>query len=408
MFLDRDNRDILEFVILGDSLSDRGMLWNRKLFGIFPMADWSGLKGNSPDKRFTNGPVWADDFALLLFLKFNLKDMVDEGCSENPLFKKLAKFYEQYLKNPEQLYSNPELLSFYKDNMENSEFIKWKGYVYLRSFAEGGVADDPALLSLFTAHGKAFFARFAVSRLRTMRKLLIADDKAKGKQQSEKIKSLIMEWTGANDLITINDNPTKEAAKLAVHERIENVKKLIKHGYQNFLLFDLPDLSLTPRFCEENNRNDPEKTANVRMCCSYFNALLIMEIEKLREQYPQCDIKMFEVSKRFERIYYNPKKYGLKEMLRAKPLITSDNYQKPNQDDKAVPFSGHMFYDTVHPSDHVHYLLSRKVEKYINKQYKVTDPAKMSVQQDFRKLEIEDDVLIKAFMKKYRDTFFKD
>ena len=63
-----------------------------------------------------------------------------------------------------------------------------------------------------------------------------------------KIKTLVIEWSGANDLITVNLHPNIKTAQRAVNARIENIEKLIEQGYQHFVLINLSDLSLTPRY----------------------------------------------------------------------------------------------------------------------------------------------------------------
>ena len=52
----KETRAIDRFIIMGDSLSDKGTMEKSVL------APFSGLYGTSPDGRFTNGYVWQDFF----------------------------------------------------------------------------------------------------------------------------------------------------------------------------------------------------------------------------------------------------------------------------------------------------------------------------------------------------------
>ena len=54
-----NRKKITQLIIMGDSLSDRGTLNQRKLFGLIPMSYLSGLSSKSPRGRFTNGFLWG-------------------------------------------------------------------------------------------------------------------------------------------------------------------------------------------------------------------------------------------------------------------------------------------------------------------------------------------------------------
>ncbi len=87
-----------------------------------------------------------------------------------------------------------------------------------------------------------------VSNLSEKRSLLLEDD-IKHKLDSEhKSHTLVLEWSGANDLITVNSEPNIAAIHHSIASRVRNLKELIKNGYRNFTLFNLPDLSLTPYY----------------------------------------------------------------------------------------------------------------------------------------------------------------
>jgi lysophospholipase L1-like esterase len=236
----------------------------------------------------------------------------------------------------------------------------------------------------------------------------VADDKKHGAGKVEKTKKLIIEWTGANDLITINDKPTYEAADIAVHERIKNIKKLAKEGYQNFLLMNLPDLALTPRYCAENNTDDPERTKNARKVTEYFNDKLKEEVMDLQRQYPACKMDVFNTAKKFKTIYDNPEKLGFDRDKRTKPLKSDPAFKAPADGAVLAPSLKHMFFDDVHPTAQAHYILSRKVYKYVNKHYNVVDPTTYDKKQKEKELKLDECDLIKIFRDKHKSIFHKD
>src|SRR5690348_16949398 len=96
--------DISHIIMMGDSLSDRGRINHRLLFGIIPMRWVSGLEGVSPDGRFTNGLAWTDHLAASLaneFIidkleinkKYNASDIADAVINRDPKIEKMIHDY---------------------------------------------------------------------------------------------------------------------------------------------------------------------------------------------------------------------------------------------------------------------------------------------------------------------------
>lgn len=99
---------------------------------------------------------------------------------------------------------------------------------------------------------------------------------------------MIIEWSGANDLLTVNAEPTLIEADNAVNARIANLEILIQQGYRNFVLVNLPDLSLTPRF-QAKTRKEQE---NATKCSEYFNDQLADKAKQLIEKYKDLNIPL--------------------------------------------------------------------------------------------------------------------
>src|SRR5207253_803659 len=107
---------------------------------------------------------------------------------------------------------------------------------------------------------------------------------------------LVIQWIGANDLITVNETPSMEAADKAVIASLENIKVLIANGCKDFRIGNLPDLSLTPRF----HLSPADEKLNVRLVEEYFNRQLKMGMEELQKLYPDCNIKVIDVNTKFK------------------------------------------------------------------------------------------------------------
>ncbi|MBT8506551.1 hypothetical protein B1F79_03065 [Coxiella-like endosymbiont of Rhipicephalus sanguineus] len=72
---------------------------------------------------------------------------------------------------------------------------------------------------------EALAAQGIVTNLKAQRKIFLAEEKQKGVAEEIKIQTLIFEWSGSNDLLTVNKKLTITAAENAVKARIKNLKK---------------------------------------------------------------------------------------------------------------------------------------------------------------------------------------
>lgn len=205
--------------------------------------------------------------------------------------------------------------------------------------------------------------RAIVSSLEKERTKLMRDDTKYHTTNEDKEKTLIAEWSGANDLATVstallhgNIEAAKKQASEAVKARLENVEKLMAGGYKNFVLFTLPDMAKSPRF------NTPgvsdEHRRQVSEVCQFFNEELKAGIGGLQRAHPKCCVVPYEVDKEFQEIYGNPTKYG---------FATDTRLQANNQvaAGKAVP----LFNDDVHPSTQAHQIIAERFETFCNDRF---------------------------------------
>ncbi|MFZ4077089.1 MAG: SGNH/GDSL hydrolase family protein, partial [Legionellaceae bacterium] len=259
---------IENLLVIGDSLTDRGTMARSAI------AAFSGLYGKSPHGRFTNGYVWLDYF---------IQQMSHQG------------------QEPEWIQPKaPQKKSLFSIN--NDEYVGTQASpIFARTYCIGGMTAYDYSDVFRPGHCILNAEAKVLQTLDGMRQEVITDDAYIERQDDEKKSTLVIEWSGANDLITINEKPTRESAQRAVEARIDNMKALIDQGYRCFVLFNLPDLSLTPRFKNGN----ADLRASAADSVLYFNQHLSEKMNEIIEQYPDCKINLFDANALFTDAYHN-------------------------------------------------------------------------------------------------------
>lgn len=338
------NRPVISQIItMGDSLSDRGMMNKKKLLGFIPMSFISGLAGVSPAGRFTNGLAWDDHLAATMASKFTIDEMrhlshYDATDISDAIIAKDKRFASQIQHNY---------------NLDDEDEVRYKNLTFIRTYNEGGLTSYNYAWRPSTSI-KRFFSRLILSNLQDMQDLLIKNNREFKISESDRAKSLIIEWSGANDLITVNEKPSKKEVDRAIRERIKNVCELYQHGYRHFILFNMPDLSLTPRYQAKSlaEQQDASKW------CDYFNRKLQAACNRLKLDFPGGSFRVFDINAQFRDMFSHPEKYNLDPAKIRTPYTTSADFVLNN--DGTSPANGYMFWDDVHPTADVHWLLADK------------------------------------------------
>jgi hypothetical protein len=344
------------FIFMGDSLSDTGFMDHRKLAGIIPMDGISGLKGKSPKGSFTNGYVWDLDLAAELSEEQIIKKLKRRGLHSTDIAdaiivkdKKVESMLNEF-------------------SMDNYREVDFKHQDFVRYYAEGGLTSY-TYRGKITCNLKLSATRDIVSTLTEKRKLLLQDDAFRATTEEQKKHTLITEWSGANDCMTVNKRPTMGEADKAVQARLLNIEALIAVGYENFVLVNLPNLSLTPRF----QKRPEEEQKNAQQVCEYFNQQLNKGVEALKLKYPLCSMDVFDIATPFAEIYANPKKYKLDENKKTTPYTTSPDFTE-NEKNHTSPAPGYMFWDDVHPTANVHAILAQEFYNNYEKKFHFSAP----------------------------------
>lgn len=364
-------RTIRRIRMMGDSLSDRGTLAKRKLFGIIPMSEIAQLVHRSPESRFTNGFTWDDYFAAMLINEF-IKQESHESAGE------LADDVVDGIADNRTDYT-----------LDNDRSIDYKGRDFIQSFCEGGLTAHNYRYELIPHMQEEFF-RAMVSNLAAKRQQLLELDKAL--TRDEKAETLIIEWSGGNDLITVNQRPNGDAIEKAIAARRSNLQELINHGYTNFVLMNLPDLSLTPRY--QHLSEDEQK--NAHDCSVAFNA----ELKELVDEFngkAGINVELFDICTHFGNVYHHPDQYHFDSDKRKTPYTESDDFKK---DAAVMPGCGAMFWDDIHPSAELHAVLASQIVDQLMRSYQFAMP-KPQPKHNAR-------IMFEEFMRAYHDKYAED
>lgn len=411
---------IFQLAVFGDSLSDRGTLDKRKLLGLLPMNYVTGLSERSPRGRFTNGYLWADYVSATALEGFKIE-------SERRRLKLKydaranADIGDEFLTS--SLRRKEDETAF---SLEDDKHILFNKRRFARFYCEGGLTSHDYSYNLSLDPTVEAY-RLILATLEKKREELLDDDKKYHITNLEKAGTLVVEWSGANDLLTVNERPTYQAVDNAVNERIKNVEQLIQSGYRNFVLFNLPNLSLTPRFQAKSQ----DERDNAAECSEYFNKQLVARCKEINEKYKDSSISLnlsvFDVHSQFEEVYKNPEKYGFdKEKLKT-PYTDSAEFEKIKQNpefvaEKISPAKGYMFWDDVHPTMTMHHELAERFKEKYGTVYELVaprHPKKISVQDDFAiqkkslslsvdDVNLEPDVKLPADVKVILDTLHQN
>ncbi|TAL60319.1 MAG: phospholipase [Legionella sp.] len=362
---------ISRLITLGDSLSDRGTLERRKLLGLIPMSYLSGLSDKSPRGRFTNGFLWGDLFSTAIAEEFFINSLRRKSKLQNTASANADIADEiltgNYLRKNEHNF-----------RLNNDQHVFFKGQRFARYYTEGGLTSHNYFYE-WTFDFIREFSRLILANLGMKREQLFSDDKKYHVSHAEKAETLVIEWSGANDLMTVNSEPNTEAVDKAVADRLKNIEQLVAHGYRNLVLFNLPDLSLTPRFKAKSAAE--QKLAAIYS--TYFNQQLALKAKALQEEFKkqhiEINLSVFDVHGLFNQVYANPEKYHFDPTKLTQPYTESDEFKKnqANPHDKAQhtsPAPGYMFWDDVHPTAEMHAWLAVQFKLQYQQQFDFVAP----------------------------------
>lgn len=229
-------RNINKIVIFGDSLSDFNRMHSSNL-GKF--SKFFNQIHYSPEQRFSDGFVWGDWLTPYLF-----REQFNTMSSTEIMNEAEAINYRPY--------------SIKID--DNCTDIK------IYNYAKGG-----ATASDFSQMNKGnFVSKHFLDNLSEQFKLFKNENVSTPPNKSDFSETLFFIWAGANDFITAGwqENTCSDSATDAI---IQLISDLIELGAKNFVAFNLPDFSMTPRFRNMSNIKNSNSAKEFEYLSNRFN-----------------------------------------------------------------------------------------------------------------------------------------
>ena len=155
--------------------------------------------------------------------------------------------------------------------------------------------------------------------------------------------TLFVVWGGPNDFLL---SPSAATATQAVNNLAGEIVALEGVGARNFLVPNMPDLSITPY----GRSLTPDQQAGLQQLVLGFDAGLGQALAGLRATAPAgVDIVGFDTLSALNAVVSNPSVYGLSNV--TDPCFDLATVSVCTDPDK------YLFWDTVHPTAHVHDIL---------------------------------------------------
>ncbi|OAJ33444.1 hypothetical protein [Piscirickettsia salmonis] len=230
---------ISRIAIFGDSLSDSGLMNEEKILDMIPLPG-TGLD-TSGSGRFANGLAWPGFVGLQLF-RGTFKRLGEEffdSAEKEVSYEKIRKHFHRQLINGD-VNENAKVISFDVCGMQIDNYAVGGATASRYSAVKGAAKKlekaaklpfrDPLkfgnrLVSAMKDPGdaiahvqteiQALGARGVVTNLTAERQVFLKREQKSGACDQDEV--LIVEWTGANDLITVSSKVTMASADRAIH-----------------------------------------------------------------------------------------------------------------------------------------------------------------------------------------------
>jgi len=151
--------------------------------------------------------------------------------------------------------------------------------------------------------------------------------------------TLFVIWIGGNDFLSGDRN-----AEAAVEKIRSALEILADFGASRFLLLNLPDLGVLPRYS-----GTPDEQAATNFSIE-FNTELSPMLVQFQQSNSQILIYQLGIYSMFSEILQNPNQYGFNNVTEKSPKFSVED----NFDNSA----GYMFWDDTHPTTETHALIA--------------------------------------------------
>lgn len=180
--------------------------------------------------------------------------------------------------------------------------------------------------------------------------------------------TLYIVWIGANDYLNMprDIDLALEAVNLGIDH---SLNRLAERGAKHILVLNLPDLGRSPIAFEYN----------VSELLSYLtrehNKLLEKTLRHLQRKYPQAHWLLFDSNQAFDQVLESPEQYGLNNTTlsciasildESGEGLLSKTVSNSLLNIPRDACNGYLFFDSVHPTEIGHKILSEKIQMMLN------------------------------------------
>ena len=245
--------------------------------------------------------------------------------------------------------------------------VKVAEKIVIENYAEGGAS---------TAKGGGVLSDYVLKVLGTQRTEFLHHENLIPKTEKTQLikETLLFQMLGANDYVTANEKPTKEAANLAMRQAIIHYKRMKELGYKNFTYAVIPDVSLSPGLQYKTSAEQ----ISAHNLVHYLNKAYYDFVKIIKEEgnNDHLTIKIFDFNDTFLEELSSVKDFGgrmtclgikennLKTGLKGKCPDFDDNTFTELKNKKAIKF-----YDASHPTSDVYIKIAQSLVKFLSEQY---------------------------------------
>ena len=181
--------------------------------------------------------------------------------------------------------------------------------------------------------------------------------------------SLYVLWIGANNYIALPDDT--EQSLIMVNDGIQKqLERLAEKGAKHIMVLTLPDLGCTPAAA------DFDSNELLTDLAKKHNAVLSQRIDLLKNQYPDIQWILFDVSEIFLNAYQHPELYGFSnvkdtcyEAAMVEPSsMTVLKMAASIKVNHAAACDGYLFFDIIHPTTLAHEFIAKEAQKVLTRE----------------------------------------
>ena len=161
-------------------------------------------------------------------------------------------------------------------------------------------------------------------------------------------------WIGGNNFLR-GASDTQQVVDLI----IGHVETLSNAGATRIVVMNLPNMEMTPYYSEYSE----QEIAEAKEDSATYNSQLLHDVIALNAR-TNAVIQLVEINKMFDNVAENIEYYHITEI--AEPVCEFEGEMCIGSPDSVPPSDGHLFFDSVHPTELTHRILGKAIHEAIS------------------------------------------